>query len=476
MTPKRRSSRFVTLGSWILLAAAALAPLPFGSNQSTTIAFWCIVLGAGVLLESSAIDHLRATQLVFAAFAAIVFAAYAFVLYEQLAAHPWLPAEPNPIWHEAEAALGVSLRSTVAIVHGQWWLELGRPLVCLLALAGGFLLGIERGRARRLVKTIAWSGAAYAAYGIVSQLIDPTHIFWLEKKAYLNSVTGPFINANTAGAYFGSCAVLWSLLFWERARLAMPPGRLDWHSMAARLYSKPPRNVVIAFGMLFLCVAAMFMTKSRAAVLVSLLALMIAFVCFFRRDLPRRSGLMSALIGGGAIALILLQTMGAGVNARFDVQGFGTGGRLETYHATLRMIADHPWLGTGQGTFAYAFPIYRDTNDSLVWNMAHNTLLEIAAEMGLPVAILVTVVWLIIFAMLIRGVLVHRRSLLVPSAALAVAVLAVLHSLIDFSLQIPGYAIVALALIGAGLAQSERTAAEPINEMADAHSAETLSR
>jgi len=30
----------------------------------------------------------------------------------------------------------------------------------------------------------------------------------------------------------------------------------------------------------------------------------------------------------------------------------------------------------------------------------------------------------------------------------------VLHSLIDFSLQIPGYAIVALSLIGAGLAQS----------------------
>ena len=41
-----------------------------------------------------------------------------------------------------------------------------------------------------------------------------------------------------------------------------------------------------------------------------------------------------------------------------------------------------------------------------------------------------------------------------PVAALAVAILAVLHSLIDFSLQIPGYAIVALSLIGAGLAQS----------------------
>jgi hypothetical protein len=61
---------------------------------------------------------------------------------------------------------------------------------------------------------------------------------------------------------------------------------------------------------------------------------------------------------------------------------------------------------------------------------------------------------------LLRGILARRRGLIFPTAALAVATLAVLHSLIDFSLQIPGYAIVALSLIGTGLAQSysgERT-------------------
>jgi hypothetical protein len=43
---------------------------------------------------------------------------------------------------------------------------------------------------------------------------------------------------------------------------------------------------------------------------------------------------------------------------------------------------------------------------------------------------------------------------MVPIAALMIAVLALLHSLIDFSLQIPGYAIIVFALLGAGLAQS----------------------
>jgi O-antigen ligase len=120
------------------------------------------------------------------------------------------------------------------------------------------------------------------------------------------------------------------------------------------------------------------------------------------------------------------------------------------------MIADHPWFGTGQGTFAYAFPAYRSPNISMwgVWDIAHNTLLEVASDMGIPIATLVVIAWLVVFAVLIRGALVRRRDLVIPVAALAVAILAVLHSLIDFTLQIPGYAIVAMALIGAGLAQS----------------------
>jgi hypothetical protein len=37
----------------------------------------------------------------------------------------------------------------------------------------------------------------------------------------------------------------------------------------------------------------------------------------------------------------------------------------------------------------------------------------------------------------------------------------VLHSLVDFTLQMPGYAIVAMSLVGAGLAQSFRSEKRP---------------
>ena len=298
------SSGLVTLGAELLFAAVALAPLPFGSTPPTAIASWSVVLGVSIILSSNAAVALRPGQLAFPGLAAIILSAYALVMYEQLAEHPLIPAQPNPVWQQAEAALGVPLTPTVAIAHGEAWLALGRPLLCILALMAGFLVGLKRERARRLIMIIAWSAVAYAIYGIVSHLFDPTHILWLEKNVYLDSVTATFIGRNAAGAYFGGCAVIWSLLLWERIRLTSQRRPLEWRATTSRLLSNPPRSVVIAFLMLLLCLVAMFMTRSRAASLLSLLAIMIGFICLFRRDLPGRIGIVSTVIGGGMIALV----------------------------------------------------------------------------------------------------------------------------------------------------------------------------
>jgi O-antigen ligase len=162
------------------------------------------------------------------------------------------------------------------------------------------------------------------------------------------------------------------------------------------------------------------------------------------------------LVIGGLIALIFLQVLGGNVSGRFDVQGLSDEGRLETYRSTLRMIADHPWFGTGLGTFEWSFPAYRSANVSMsgVWDLAHSTPLELASDLGLPLAGLMGLAWLVVLGVLIRGVRTRRHDRIVPTGALAVAILGLAHSVIDFSLQIPGYAIVVFALVGAGLAQS----------------------
>ena len=369
----------------------------------------------------------------------IVILAYAFVLHEQLAARPWI-ASPHPLWHEAAEALGIPIAPSVSIARNQPFFALGAPLANMLAVICSFIVCIDRDRARQLILVIAWSGVAYAVYGIAAYLIDPTHILWREKVAYRDVLTSTFVNRNTAAVYFGSCAVLWLLILSQQLRRRLPSGPIHWRSVPRWLLSEMPRPIVLSFAMLLLCLAAMLMTNSRAGIVLSLMALVFAFVGFFYRDLPRRGGIAAALVIGGLIALLLLQILGGNVSGRFDAQGLSDEGRFETYRSTLRMIADHPWFGTGLGTFVWSFPAYRSANVSMwgVWDIAHSTPLELASDLGLPLAGLIVLAWLIVLSVLIRGVRTRRRDLIVPVGALAVAILGLTHSVIDFSLQIPG--------------------------------------
>jgi O-antigen ligase len=419
------------------------------------VAFWCIVLGAALIFASP--RHLSAAQLALLAAAAVVVAAYAIVLHEQLAERPWFARSvPHPIWSEAAEILGEPLRPAVSIVRHQPFLALGAPLTAGLALMGSFVVCSDRERARQLLKVVAWSAAFYAAFAIVSFLIDPTRILWHDKQAYRTVLTGTFINRNTAAVYFGMGAIVWLLLLCHALRRYVPDTPRYWKTLAERLVSEGSRGINTPLLMLLTCLGAMFLTGSRAGVVLSLLALVIAFVLFFHRHLTSRRRWLVAVLIGAALALMLLHILGAGVTGRFDAEALADGGRFATYRSTWAMISDHPWLGTGLGTFDWSFPAYRSGGASLwgVWDRAHNTLLELAAEGGIPLAGLIVLGWILVLSLLIRGVRTRHRDLAVPVAALACAGLALVHSLIDFSLQIPGFAIPLLALVGAGIAQS----------------------
>lgn len=450
------------LPSLILALAAAGAPFPFGSRDATTVALWCLVLAIGLLLAST--RPLRSGHYRLLVGLAAVVACWAFVLHEQLADHPWI-ARPNPIWAKASELLKTELTPSVSIIRGEPFYALGAPLANVLALTLGLLVGADRESANRTLKLMAWAGAGYAIYGIANLLLFPTAFLWRERTGDLGNLTATFVNRNTAAAYFGSCAAVWLVLAMARARARLPAGPIEWKKLGRNVYpaGRGDPQIILRFVMFFICLSAMFMTGSRGGVLVSLFAMLVAAVVFFRADLPRVTSLLLVAAGFAVVALGLLQILGGNVQARIDTGGLVEQGRLEAYRSTLRMIADDPWFGTGLGTFAAAFPPYRSPNVSIVgvWDIAHSTPLEIAAEMGVPLAFVTALGWIVALLVLLRGTRRSRRETIVPHAALAVSLIALLHSSIDFSLQVAGYAIVAFAVAGIGLAQSVSTPSSP---------------
>ena len=181
-----RSSRPNQFSSLLLFTVVALAPRPFGSTDPTAIAFWCIVLGVALIPASP--RGLKRGHFAILAGAGIVILAYALVLHEQLSAHPWF-ATPHPLWREAADALQQPLEPSVSIARNQPIFSLGAPLAVMLCLRCSLLVCADSIRARQLLLVVAWSGVAYAAFGIASFLIDPTKILWREKLAHTRALT-----------------------------------------------------------------------------------------------------------------------------------------------------------------------------------------------------------------------------------------------------------------------------------------------
>jgi hypothetical protein len=93
--------------------------------------------------------------------------------------------------------------------------------------------------------------------------------------------------------------------------------------------------------------------------------------------------------------------------------------------------------------------------------------------MGIPLTLVVALAWIAAVVVLSFGLRGRRRNMIAPLSALAVALIALVHSSIDFSLQIAGYSIVVFALLGLGLSQAIRGDKQPgsTREPGDASSA-----
>jgi len=238
----------------------------------------------------------------------------------------------------------------------------------------------------------------------------------------------------------------------QHLRRRLPLDSVYWRMAPHLVLSEVP---ILSLIMFLVCVVAVLMTYSRSGVVLSFMALAIAFFSFFYRNLKRRRWIAGGLLVSALLAFVAFEVLGGNVTNRLEMEGFVDPGRLETYRSTLKMIADHPWFGTGLGTFVWNFPAYRsDVSMWGIWTFAHSTPLELATDLGLPLTGLTGLAWLIALVVLMRGVRIRRNDRIFPAAALAVAVLCLAHSFIDFSLQNTGYAIVVFALVGAGVAQS----------------------
>ncbi len=219
-------------------------------------------------------------------------------------------------------------------------------------------------------------------------------------------------------------------------------------------------SAAVVVCLLLIPIASLLLSGSRGGFISllgeALLAIVLVFWCG-----PRSVRKLTSLVGGAALvaaALLFVWMAPRHVAERLAKMGDGTHppemelrNRSVAARDSLGIWRDHPWLGSGLGSFETVFPRYQSFPSDFLWDHAHNDYAEALAETGLAGgAVILTGLGLFIW--LAFGNLrerLGRPTGWIPFAAALGCCGILVHSFADFNLHIPANAawfVVCLAI------------------------------
>ena len=284
-------------------------------------------------------------------------------------------------------------------------------------------------QAKKVAFVFAVYGIALAAFALLQGVAPNGKLYWLRVPRMGGWIYGPYVNHNH---YAGLMELLVPIpLIISLSRIAEDKTRI-----AAGVASA-------------IMVATIFLSGSRGGMLAVFGELAVLAIILFRQ----KRGVRIA-VGAAAFAVVLISLLAwlggkeltnrvssISKEARGEISG---GMRLSIDKDGLHMFSRRPVLGWGLGTFPVVYPQFRSFYTNFFVNEAHNDYVQLLAEMG--VLGFGTMLWFL--ALLYR----HAKRKLgkwmtevggATTLACSLGVVGILlHSFVDFNLQIPANAAI----------------------------------
>jgi O-antigen ligase len=272
-----------------------------------------------------------------------------------------------------------------------------------------------------------------ASFAVLQGLAPNGKLYWIWPLEQGGFIYGPYVNHNH---YAGLMEML----------LPFPL------VLAATRFTDGNRKIVVA-GIAALMAGSIFLSGSRGG-MVAFVAQMFVLGAFLVRKRERSwkqpvmLGIFLAMVIGFLVWMggneLTRRLMSIHSEAREEVSG---GMRLSIDRDCLRMFAKRPFLGWGLGAFPIVYPEFRSFYTTFFVNQAHNDYLQLLVETGLAGS-LIAVWFLVLVFRRATGKLVSLTGkdwTETASGALAMSALLgcvgiLVHSLLDFNLQIPANA------------------------------------
>jgi O-antigen ligase len=299
-----------------------------------------------------------------------------------------------------------------------------------------------------LAKVVTGYGAVVAALAVLQGIAPNGKLLWIWSSAQGGWIYGSYVNHNH---YAGLMELLTPFPI----------------VLAVTRFSDGNRRLIVA-GIAALMAGSIFLSGSRGGMLGFCVEIIILAVLLLR---SRQGNWRNALMLGGILLLVIGFLVWLGGNdltqrlvsihseARSEITG---GMRVDIDRDGLRMFLKRPILGWGLGTFPIVYPEFRSFYTTFFVNQAHNDYLQLLIETGLA-GFLIAAWFLVVVFRHATGKLknwTETSSGALTAACLLGCVGILVHSALDFNLQIPAnaalfYVLCAIAASGT-LQESQR--------------------
>ena len=344
-------------------------------------------------------------------------------------------------WSPVYLPVALFLLLGVGQYVGHWTADPYSARESLIKLVTGFLFFFLTGQllamsSRKTWRALGITVAVYcflmAVFGIVQFFSSQGQMYWSVKMPW-NLYFGPYVNHNH---YAGLMEMLIPIA--AAYALLRPP-------------SDPLRGCLVF--VVIVAIASILLSGSRGG-MASLILEALLLLTVVLRHFPGRRLLTYALGGAAALAAAcvfflwmapeqILVRQAALVDPHLLREDISFTGRVRLNIDSFHIFRDHPWAGTGLGSFESVYPAYQSAPSDLNMDHAHNDYAEALVETGIAGGGLIAAAIVMFMFFAFRNLTQRLRDefgWLQVGASLGVCAL-LLHSCVDFNLHIPANAV-----------------------------------
>lgn len=426
------------------LALLIWAPVPLGSNRPFAwplLALWVLLLALWWLA-----GFLRGRH----AYPAVLRDAWPMLLCGLLwLAYVWVQQLPIPFgllelispqsayWHAAAARPDMLTAAPLTLDAYATLEAAGKSTAYVVFFALSLILLHDRDRIRYAAYTLIASGVLQALYGAITSLQSPGEV-----------ATGTFANRNHYAAYLTMClSVGIGVLIASLSGAANQPWQQHVRNLVHWVITP---KMALRLGLVTM-VIALVLTHSRMGNSSFFFSLLIAGAIGLLLSKRATKSMVILLI---SLVVIDIFIVGAYFGTRRVVERISqttveTEDRDEVAGYAIDMWKDYPVFGSGLGSFPVVFPRYSADGTAVAYTHAHNDYLEFGAEVGALGLSLLGLMVLMSLVVAVRAQFVRSDPLMrgISFGAMMGILALMIHSFVDFNLQIPANALTFMLLL-----------------------------